>query len=100
MDMRNWNVDKSQLERQQQELKNKMTFTYVGHGPKATGFFASDFKRKPGLYARCTTCGYYMPLDAKGEEMCICGNLHRTEHEFKTELPANEIEIFKGQPKG
>ena len=33
MDMRNWNVDKSQLEWQQQELKNKMTFSYVGHGP-------------------------------------------------------------------
>ena len=42
MDMRNWNVDKSQLERQQQELKNKMTFSYVGHGPKATGFLAKN----------------------------------------------------------
>ena len=40
MDMRNWNVDKSQLERQQQELKNKMAFTYLGHGPKVTGFLA------------------------------------------------------------
>ena len=80
MDMRNWNVDKSQLERQQQELKNKMAFTYLGHGPKATGFLAKEFKRKPGL--------------------CICGNLHRTEHDFKTELPANEIEIFKGQSRG
>ena len=41
MDMRNWNVDKSQLERQQQELKNKMTFSYVGHGPKACLLYTS-----------------------------------------------------------
>ena len=30
-------------------------------------------------------------------KMCIRDS---TEHDFKTELPANEIEIFKGQPKG
>ena len=97
--LENWNVDKSRLEKQQQELKAKMNFTYIGHGPRATCLFAKEFKRKPGLYARCTTCGYYMPLDARGEESCICGNLHRTEHDFKTELPANEIEIFKGVQK-
>ena len=97
--LENWNVDKSRLEKQQQELKAKMNFTYIGHGPRATGLFAKEFKRKPGLYARCTTCGYYMPLDARGEESCICGNLHRTEHDFKTELPVNEIEIFTGVQK-
>ena len=99
MDMRNWNVNQGQLEKQQEELKAKMNFSYLGYGPKATGFLSKEFKRKPGLYARCTTCGYYMPLDAKGEETCICGNLHRTEHDFKTELPANEIEIFKAVHK-
>lgn len=97
--MQNWNVDKTKLEKQQRELKEKTVFQYIGHGPKATGLFAKEFKRKPGLYARCTTCGYYMPLAARGEETCICGNLHRTEREFKTELPAGEIEIFKGSPK-
>ena len=60
--LQNWNVDKSKLEKQQKELKESMQFTYVGHGTKATGLFAKEFKRKPGLYARCTTCGYYMPL--------------------------------------
>lgn len=97
--LQNWNVDKAKLEKQQQELKEKTQFSYIGHGPKATGFMAKDFKRKPGLYARCITCGYYMPLDARGEESCICGNLHRTEHAFKCELPATEVEIFRGTPK-
>ena len=50
----------------------------------------------PGLYARCVQCGYYMPLDAKGEETCLCGNLRRDEHSFKSDLPATEVEIFKG----
>ena len=97
--LQDWNVDKSKLEKQQAELKEKMSFQYVGHGPKATGLFSKEFKRKPGLYARCTSCGYYMPLDARGEERCICGNLKRTEREFKFELPAGEIEIFKGAQK-
>lgn len=68
MDMKNWNVDKTQIAAQQEALKKSMNFAYVGHGPKATGFMAKQFKRKPGLYARCVQCGYYMPLDAKGEE--------------------------------
>ncbi len=97
--MRNWNVDKSKLVKQQEELKNAMSFTYIGHGPRATGFLAKDFKRKPGLYARCVQCGYYMPLDARGEETCICGNLRRDEHTFRSELPATEVEIFKGVKK-
>lgn len=93
----NWNVDKSKLLKQQEELKAKVKFTYKGHGTKATGFMSKQFKRKDGLYARCTTCGYYMPLFAKGSEDCICGNLHRDEHSFKHELPANEVEIFIGK---
>ena len=97
--MQNWNVDESKLKKQQEELKASMVFSYVGHGPKATGFFAKEFKRKPGLYARCTQCGCYIPLDARGEEQCICGNLCRTEREFRYELPAEEIEIFKGHKR-
>ena len=84
MDMKNWNVDKTQIAAQQEALKKSMNFAYVGHGPKATGFMAKQFKRKPGLYARCVQCGYYMPLDAKGEETCLCGNLRRDEHSFKS----------------
>ena len=61
MDMKNWNVDKTQIAAQQEALKKSMNFAYVGHGPKATGFMAKQFKRKPGLYARCVQCGYYMP---------------------------------------
>ena len=53
MDMKNWNVDKTQIAAQQEALKKSMNFAYVGHGPKATGFMAKQFKRKPGLYARC-----------------------------------------------
>ena len=56
--LQNWNVDTGKLKAQQEELKHKMQFTYIGHGPKATGMFAKEFKRKPGLYARCTQCGY------------------------------------------
>ena len=59
----NWNVNEvADPQKQQEELKAKMNFTYVGHGPKATGFFAKEFKRKPGLYVRgpappaATTC--------------------------------------------
>ena len=51
MDMKNWNVDKTQIAAQQEALKKSMNFAYVGHGPKATGFMAKQFKRKPGLYA-------------------------------------------------
>lgn len=97
--LQDWNVDKSSLEKKQTELKQKVNFQYKGNGPKATGFLAKEFKRKEGLYARCTTCGYYMPLNARGEERCICGNLYRTEHEFKHDLPAGEIEVFVGTSK-
>lgn len=95
----NWNVNTAQMEKQQEELKAKMNFSYVGVGTKATGFMSKTFKRKPGLYARCTQCGYFMPLDAKGTEDCICGNLHRDDANFKSELPASEVEIFKGGSK-
>lgn len=95
----NWNVDVKKMQEQQDALKSKMQFTYVGVGPKATGFMSKQFKRKPGLYARCTQCGYYMPLDAKGTEDCICGNLHRDDAKFKSDLPASEVEIFKGYKK-
>ena len=40
MDMKNWNVDKTQIAAQQEALKKSMNFAYVGHGPKATGFMA------------------------------------------------------------
>ena len=98
--MQNWNVDQSQVAAQQEALKKQYTFTYLGHGPKATGFLAKEFKRKPGLFARCTQCGYYMPLDAKGTENCSCGNLHRDDHTFKSEVGASEVEIFKGVKNG
>ncbi len=93
--LKNWNVDKSQIEAQQEALKKKCNFAYVGHGPKATGFLSKTFKRKPGLYARCIQCGYYMPLDANGSEDCPCGNLHRDSQNFKSEISPNEVEIFK-----
>ena len=93
--IKNWNVDRTQIEAQQEALKQELNFVYVGHGPKATGLFAKEFKRKAGLYARCTQCGYYMPLSASGEENCMCGNLHRDEHSFTSEVGSNEVEIFK-----
>ena len=78
-----WNVDERKIREEQEALKKQMNFVYVGHGPRATGFLAKDFKRKPGLYARCTQCGYYMPLDAKGTRICICGNLQPRRHELQ-----------------
>ncbi len=93
--LKNWNVDKSQIEAQQEALKKKCNFVYKGHGPKATGFMSKTFKRKPGLYARCIQCGYYMPLDGNGSEDCPCGNLHRDNNNFKSEISPNEVEIFK-----
>lgn len=98
--MQNWNVDKSQLASQQEALKKQYTFSYIGHGPKATGFLSKTFKKKPGLFARCTQCGYYMPLDAKGSEDCICGNLHRDERGLTSDISDNEVEIFKGVKRG
>ena len=44
MDMKNWNVDKTQIAAQQEALKKSMNFAYVGHGPKATGFMAKHSK--------------------------------------------------------
>ena len=35
MDMKNWNVDKTQIAAQQEALKKSMNFAYVGHGPCA-----------------------------------------------------------------
>lgn len=98
--MQNWNMDKTQITAKQDALKKQFEFAYVGHGPKATGFLSKQFKRKPGLFARCTQCGYYMPLDATGSEDCMCGNLHRDDHAFKSEVGANEVEIFKGTKRG
>lgn len=98
--MQNWNVDKTQLASQQEALKKQYVFSYIGHGPKATGFLSKTFKKKPGLFARCTQCGYYMPLDAKGSEDCICGNLHRDERGLTSDISDNEVEIFKGVKRG
>ena len=95
--MQNWNVDRTQVQAQQDGLKKKFEFKYLGHGPKATGFLSKTFKRKEGLYARCTQCGYYMPLAAKGSEDCMCGMLHRDDHTFKSETGDNEVEIFKAE---
>ena len=97
--LESWNRDTTKLKAQQEKLKAKMNFSYVGHGPKATGLFAKDFKRKPGLYARCAQCGYYMPLQARGEETCLCGSLHRDERALRCEVGENEVEIFKGVAK-
>lgn len=97
--LQNWNMDVKKVQAEQEALKNKMHFTYVGHGPKATGFLSKTFKRKPGLYVRCTQCGYYMPLDAKGTEDCICGNLHRDDHNFKSDISDSEVEVFKTDVK-
>ncbi len=96
----NWNKDKKQIEAQQETLKKQYALSYVGHGPKATGFLAKEFKRKPGIFARCTQCGYYMPLDARGAEDCICGSLHRDEKNITSEFGKNEVEIFKGVKRG
>ncbi len=98
--MKDWNVDKSQLEAKQEALKKQYQFSYIGHGPKATGFLSKTFKRKPGLYARCQQCGYYMPLDAKGEETCICGIIKRDDRDLKCDFGVNEVEIFKGLKRG
>ena len=87
-----------------QEMRNRqanrretLNFSYLGHGPKATGFFAKTFQRKPGLYARCTECGYLIPLLVQQEEFCECGNLHMMPNRFVHRLPADEIEIFKSK---
>ncbi|MEG0910460.1 MAG: hypothetical protein RSB47_08115 [Ruthenibacterium sp.] len=97
--LQNWNKDVKKIQEEQDALKAKMNFAYVGHGPKATGFMSKTFKRKPGLYVRCTQCGYYMPLDAKGTEDCICGNLHRDDHTFKSDINETEVEVFKAGTK-
>ncbi len=96
----NWNKDTSQVKAQQEALKKQFSFAYIGHGPKATGFLAKDFKRKDGLFLRCTQCGYYMPLNAKGSEECICASLHRDERDVKCEFGKNEVEVFKGIKNG
>ncbi|MEG0770068.1 MAG: hypothetical protein RR825_04970 [Ruthenibacterium sp.] len=98
--LENWNTDKTQIAARQEALKKQYEFTYVGHGPRATGMFSKEFKRKAGLFVRCTQCGYYMPLDAKGEETCTCGNLRRDARTFKSEVGASEVEVFKGSKRG
>ncbi len=95
----NWNRNVSQLKKDQEELRSKMQFQYIGHGTKATGFFSKTFKRKPDLFARCPQCNYYMSLTARGNETCICGSLMRTETDLKADYGNNEVEIFKGFAK-
>ncbi|MCI2046995.1 MAG: hypothetical protein LKJ90_04700 [Faecalibacterium sp.] len=91
----NWNRNVSKEKEQQEALKKKMHFSYVGHGPRATGFLSKTFKRKPGLYARCPQCDYYMPLDAQGTEVCLCGSLTRTPDTLTAAYGEEEVEIFK-----
>lgn len=87
MDMKNWNVDKTQIAAQQEALKKSMNFAYVGHGPKATGFMAKQFKRKPGLYGALCAVRLLHASGCQGEETCLCGNLRRDEHSFKAICP-------------
>ncbi len=94
--MENWNRDVSKLKKEQEALREKMKFQYIGHGTKATGFLSKTFKRKAGLYLRCPECNYYMPLATKGSETCICGSLTRTDSDVKAAYGNNEVEVFKG----
>ncbi len=91
-----WNRNTSKAKEEQEALKNKMNFSYVGHGPRATGFLSKTFQRKQGTYARCPQCGYYMPLDAQGTEVCLCGALTRTPETLTAAYGEEEVEIFKG----
>ena len=101
MDMRNWNVDKSQLERQQQELKNKMAFTYLGHGPKATGFLGhGSLSANPACMPAARPAGTICRWTPKAKRCASAAICTAPSTTLKTELPANEIEIFKGQSRG
>ncbi len=91
----NWNRDISKLKKEQEALREKTRFQYIGHGPKATGFLSKVFKRKPGYYLRCPECNYYMSLTAKGNETCICGSLVRSDTDVKAAYTATEVEVFK-----
>ncbi|MFI3168589.1 MAG: hypothetical protein R3Y06_01405 [Faecalibacterium sp.] len=90
----NYNRDISKLKKEQEALREKTTFRYLGHGTKATGFLSKQFKRKPGYFLRCPECNYYMSLNTKGNETCICGSLIRTETDVKAAYGQNEVEVF------
>ncbi len=93
----NYNRDVSKLKKEQEALREKTAFHYIGHGTKATGFFSKTFKRKAGFYLRCPECNYYMSLTAKGNETCICGSLMRTDLEVKAAYGNDEVEVFSAK---
>lgn len=92
--MENWNRDITKLKKEQETLRETTNFNYIGHGTKATGFFSKTFKRKPGYFLRCPECNYYMSLNAKGNETCICGSLVRSDTDVKAAYGNNEVEVF------
>ncbi len=93
----NYNRDISKLKKDQEALRAKTNFRYIGHGTKATGFLSKTFKRKAGLYLRCPECNYYMALAARGNETCICGSLKRTDLEVKVAYGQDEVEVFSAK---
>lgn len=96
-----WGMERQNKDKEQEEIKFKYRMEYVGHGPKATGFMSKKFKRKPGLYARCTQCGCYMEIASDHEDRCICGSLFKDARgdKFGSAFGANEIEVFRAVPK-
>ena len=71
-------------------------FEYLGDGPKATGS-GLGWRMSALLAARCTSCDYYMSLDADTTDSCTCGALHKDADagRFGSRLGDQAIEIYR-----
>jgi len=71
-------------------------FEYLGNGPKATGS-GLGWRMSALLAARCTSCDYYMSLDADTTDSCTCGALHKDADagRFGSRLGDQAIEIYR-----
>ena len=80
----------------QARLLETQELRFVGMGPAATGSTVG-WSMAPGLYFRCTRCGYYMAADPTTYDECLCGYLHKDAGagRFGSHLGDEAIEVYR-----
>jgi DNA-directed RNA polymerase subunit RPC12/RpoP len=81
----------------QTRLLQENDFIHLGNGLQAVSQAAPE---KTELYAKCTSCGYFMRLSLSENDICFCGRLSK---DIQTETIASDlsddaIEIYKCVP--
>lgn len=84
---------------EQQRISASYRMEYQGTGPAATG---GDWgwAMPPGLFFRCTRCGYFMAADPTAYDTCLCGDLHKDAGAGRLGSRQGDaaIEVYRGHP--